>query len=111
MFDGVRVLMSNSERGRSALNVTDGEGWNAGANLLEVICDADCAGNQRTRRSLSSVLFYADGNLVECDVRGQNCISLSSGESEYVCMVGGVSDGRFLKHLWDSVHGLQCQLV
>ena len=76
-----------------------------------MICDADYAGNQRTRCSLSSVHFYVDGNLVESYVRGQMCISLPSGESEYVCMVGGVSEGMFLQHLWDFVSEGQCELV
>ena len=108
-YDG--VLMKETHSGKSVLNVTDGEGWDSDGSLLEVICDADYAGNQRTRRSLSSVHFYVNGNLVESYVRGQKCISLSSGESEYVCMVGGVSEGMFLKHLWDFISEGQCQLV
>jgi hypothetical protein len=66
-----------------------------GHHLMEVICDADYAGNRESRKSLSSTQLYLDGNLIESYVRSHKSIALSSGESEYVCMVGGVSEGLF----------------
>ena len=63
-------------------------------------CDADHAGQRDTRKSVSSVQIYLDGCLLESCVRSQRVIALSSGESEYVAMVGGCSEGLFLKHCW-----------
>ena len=37
---------------------------------------------------------------MESRVRSQKSISLSSGESEFVAMVGGCSDGLLVRHLW-----------
>ena len=74
-----------------------GDGSN---HLLEIICDADYAGQRDTRRSVSSVQLYLNGCLMESYVRCQRSIALSSGESEYVAMVGGCSKGLFLKHCW-----------
>ena len=48
---------------------------------------------------------------MESYVRAQKCISLSSGESEYVCMVGGVSEGIFVKALYEFITGVPCKLV
>ena len=70
------------------------------SHFLEVMCDADYAGQRDTRRSVSSVQLYLNGCLMESNVRCQRSIALSSGESEYVAMVGGCSEGLFLKHCW-----------
>ena len=32
-------------------------------HLIEIVCDADHAGNRATRKSISSVQIYLDGNL------------------------------------------------
>ena len=37
---------------------------------------------------------------MESRVRSQKSISLSSGESKFVAMVGGCSDGLLVRHLW-----------
>ena len=95
------ILLEHGPKGRSVLNVNeDTHEWedDSKANLLEVICDADYAGQQATRKSVSSVQLYLNGGLMEPYVRCQRCIALSSGESEYVAMVGGCSEGLFLKH-------------
>ena len=117
------LLMEATWPGRSVLNVngsssshddyvsSGGSGeHDEEKNLLEVICDADYAGNQRNRKSLSSVQFYMDGNLLESYVRSQKSIALSSGESEYVCMVGGVSEAMFLQHCWKFLTGKLCRI-
>ena len=62
-------------------------------HVMEVVCDADHAGNRSTRKSISSVQIYLDGNLMESCAPGQKSIALSSGESEYVCIHGGCSEG------------------
>ena len=117
------LLMESTWPGRSVLNVNgsssshDDYASSGGSgehdeekNLLEVICDADYAGNQKNRKSLSSVQFYMDGNLLESYVRSQKSIALSSGESEYVCMVGGVSEAMFLQHGWKFLTGKLCRI-
>ena len=107
------ILLKKSVKGTSVLNV---EGVVKNENdmrhhVMEVVCDADHAGNRSTRKSISSVHIYLDGNLMESYVRGQKSIALSSGESEYVCMVGGCSEGLFLKHCWNFMCGEDCMLI
>ncbi|CAK9116129.1 unnamed protein product, partial [Durusdinium trenchii] len=91
-------------RGRSMLNDDDNiYEWDLNEekkSMPEVVCDADHAGQRDTRKSVSSVQIYLDGCLLESCVRSQRVIALSSGESEYVAMVGGCSEGLFLKHCW-----------
>ena len=94
-YDG--LLLCNVKKGISALNTkgTRHENDADGHHLMEVICDADYAGNRESRKSVSPTQIYLDGNLIESYVRSQKSIALSSGESEYVCMVGGVSESLF----------------
>lgn len=96
------IFLESGPKGRSVLNIDHVEGErkfefeDGEKSLLEVFCDADYAGDQRTRRSVSSVQIYLDGNLMESYVRCQKSIALSSGESEYIAMVGGVSEALFI---------------
>ena len=95
------LLLEHGQRGKSVLNTNeDIYEWSVddSNHLLEVMCDA--AGQRDTRRSVSSVQLYLNGSLMESYVRCQRSIALSSGESEYVAMVGGCSEGLFLKHCW-----------
>lgn len=69
-------------------------------HLLEIVTDADYAGNKDDRKSAKSFQVFLDGNLMESRVRGQKSVSLSSTESEFVAMVGGCSDGLLVRHLW-----------
>ena len=73
---------------------------NGSNHLLEIVCDADYAGQPDTRRSVSFVHIYLNGCLMESYVRCQRSIAFSSGESEYVAMVGGCSEWLFIKHCW-----------
>ena len=79
-------------------------------HLIEVVTDADYAGNQHDRKSTSSFQIFIDGNLVESKVRSQKAISLSSGESEFVAMVAGCSEGLLIKYLWQKLAGAPCTL-
>ena len=111
-YGGVALL--KVDKGTSVLNVDNFQSEERGSrqHLMEIICDADHAGNRATRKSISSVQIYLDGNLMESYVRGQKSIALSSGESEYVCvMVGGCSEGLLLKHCWKFICGEECRLV
>ena len=97
---GYGIIIAKSVAGRSVLDVRDVEDCEAGPrHLLEVVCDADCAGNRNDRKSTSSFHLYLDGNLLESRVRSQRAIALRSGESEFVAMVSGSSDGMLAKHL------------
>ena len=104
-------------RGRSVLNIDNADGERSfefedgEKSLLEVVCDADYAGDQRTRRSVSSVQIYLDGNLMESYVRCQKSIALSSGKSEYIAMVGGVSEAMFIQHCWEFLTGDKPELM
>ena len=73
-------------------------------HLLEVVTDSDYAGDQNSRKSITSFQVFLDGNLMESRVRSQKSISLSSGESKYVAMVSGCSEGLFLRHVWSGTH-------
>ena len=44
---------------------------------------------------------------MESKVQSQKAVSLSSGESEFVAMVG-CSEGLLIKHLWDQLTGKKC---
>ena len=69
-------------------------------HLLEIVTDAVYAGNKNDRKSTTSFQVFLHGDLMESRVRSQKSISLSSGESEFVAMVGGCSDGLLVRHLW-----------
>ena len=111
------ILLEAGPKGRSVLNInnTDGERkfeFEDGEKcLLEVVCDAEYAGDQRTRRSVSSVQIYLDGNLMESYVRCQKSIALSSGEREYIAMVGGVSEAMFIQHCWEFLTEEKAEMV
>ena len=67
-----------------------------GKTCLESVTDADWAGCKRTRHSKSSIQVYLGGSLLCTIVRSQKNISLSSGESEFVAMVGGATEVSYI---------------
>ena len=69
--------------------------------ILESVTDSDWAGHRGDRRSRSSVQIYFGGSLMASYVRTQKNISLSSGESEFVAMVGGAGEAIYLKDCID----------
>ena len=69
--------------------------------ILESVTDSDWAGHREDRRSRSSVQIYFGGSLMASYVRTQKNISLSSGESEFVAMVGGAGEAIYLKDCID----------
>ena len=66
-------------------------------NLDEVFADADWAGNKETRKSLSSAVVFINGQYSYSYIRSQKTMSLSSGESEYYALSGGVSEALALR--------------
>ena len=75
-----------------------------------MVTDADYAGNKNDRRSTASFQIFIDGNLMESRVRSQKAIALSSGESEFVAIVAGCSDGLLIRHLWMAMVGEPCEM-
>ena len=64
--------------------------------MIESITDSDWAGCRRTRRSRSSIQLYVAGSLVGTMVRSQRSVSLSSGEAEFVALVGGMCEALYI---------------
>ena len=108
---GYGVMMDSRKRGQSVMDVRpEEEATEATEHLIEVVTDADDAGNKNDRRSTSSFQIFVDGNLVESRVRAQKAIALSSGESEFVAMVAGCSEGLLVRHLWNKLTGRSCAM-
>ena len=108
---GYGVMMDSRKRGQSVMDVREEEeAIEHSQHLLEVITDADYAGNKNDRKSTSSFQIFMDGNLIESKVRAQKSIALSSGESEFVAMVAGSSEGLLVRHLWNKMTGVQCTM-
>ena len=108
---GYGVRIDSKSRGQSVMDMrcsVDVEPLEQ--HLIEVVTDADYAGNQHDQKSTSSFQIFMDGNLVESKVRSQKAISLSSGESEFVAMVAGCSEGLLIKYLWQKLAGAPCTL-
>ena len=98
--EGYGVRISARAKGQSVMNVMGSdEVEDKERRLLEVVTDADYAGDRNDRRSTTSFQVFIDGNLMESRVRAQKAISLSFGESEFVAVVAGSSDGLLIKHL------------
>ena len=77
-------------------------------HLVEVVPDADYAGNRNDRRSATSFQIFIDGNPMEPRVRVQKAIALPSGESEFAALVAGCSDGLLIRRLWMAMVGEPC---
>lgn len=74
-------------------------------HLVEILTDADYAGNRDDRKSATSFQIYIDGGLSESRVRTQKSKALSSGES---AVVAGCSDGMLMKRLLNKMTGGSC---
>ena len=109
------ILFEHGAKGRCMLNTDDNiYEWDIdqdSKSVIEVICDADYAGQRDSRKSVSSVQIFLNGCLVESYVRSQRSIALSSGESEYVAMVGGCSEGIFIRHCWQFLTDEEAEMV
>ena len=106
------LLIKSSRCGKSMLDMREMQDVEVKkVHLLEVVTDSDYAGDQNSRKSITSFQVFLDGNLMESRVRSQKSISLSSGESEYVAMVSGCSEGLFLRHVWSFIRGHTPALV
>ena len=108
---GFGVRLSSRAKGQTIMDVREAEETeDKGKHLLAVVCDSGYAGNRHDRKSTSSFQILLDGNLMESRVRFQKSISLSSGEAEFVSMVGGCSDGLLVRHLWMKMVVEPCEM-
>ena len=100
------LLIKSSRCGKSMLDMREMQEIEVKkVHVMEVVTDSDYAGDQNSRKSITSFQVFLDGDLMESRVRSQKSISLSSGESEYVAMVSGCSEGLFLRRVWSFIRG------
>ena len=64
-------------------------------------CDSDFAGDNDTRKSISGYIIYLNGMIVSYRSKGQNIVTLSSTEAEYVAATDMMIDILFIKHIMD----------
>ena len=94
------IKMKFTKKSKSVLDLRDVEDMQEkNTHVLEVITDVDHGGYRESRKSLTSYQVYLDGNLMESKVRRQKSIALSSGESEFVAIIGGASEAFFMKQI------------
>ena len=94
---GYGVRLEERRKGQSMMDFREVEEVeDAEKHLVEVVADSDHAGNKNDRKSTTSMQVFIDGNLIDSKVRSQKAIALSSGESEFMALVAGCSEGRLL---------------
>ena len=88
----------------------DKDDW-TGKHLIEAVSDSDFAGDQTTRRSISSGQVYVNRALILSFVRGQKAITLSSGEAEYMALTATTSEAIHIKNMWEYMTRADANLV
>ena len=68
-----------------------------------VLCDADHASDEETRRSTSSAQAFVGQHLIDTESIKQQVIALSSGEAEFFAIGLGAAAGLFL---WQVIEGI-----
>lgn len=74
-----------------------------GEEVLKVFTDADWAGEKLDRKSTSGFIVKVFGCTVSWSSSKQQCVALSSTESEYVALAKGVAEGCWVKNLLNEV--------
>ena len=97
------MRLEERKKGQSMIEIE--EVGDAEEHLVEIVTDSDHAGYKNDRTSTSSMQVFLDGNLIDSKVRGQKAIALSSGESEFMALVAGCSEGMLVRHLWNRITG------
>eukprot|EP00435_Cladocopium_sp_Y103_P058260 s42_g20.t1 len=70
-------------------------------NTIRVFCDADFAGDLKTRRSTTGIVAMLGACCVKHSSNLQSTVSLSSGESEFYALVSAASIGLGIKAMLD----------
>ena len=108
---GYGVRLEERKKGQSVMDLRGTEEVEeAPKHLVEAVTDSDHAGNKNDRKSTTSTQIFIDGNLIDSKVRSQKAIALSSGESEFMALVAGCSEGMLVRHLWKMITGEECQM-
>lgn len=92
----LRYLSGNTEQGIVYRNTKK-------SNIIEAFCDADYAGDPKTRKSTTGyVILYADGAISWCS-RKQPVIALSSTEAKYIAAAECCKELLYLKSLFEEI--------
>ena len=82
-----------------------------------VMTDADWAGDVKDRRSYSGIAVCVKGSVentwypVYASSKKQNMVSLSSGESELMALVGGACEGIATRDQWSKLCKCSCGMI
>lgn len=66
-------------------------------SMLTCFCDSDWASDKTDRKSVSGYLFYLYDNLLLWSTKKQNCVSLSTTESELVALCSALTEGLWVQ--------------
>jgi hypothetical protein len=78
-------------------------GQNTNPDTIVAFSDADYAGDVDTRRSTSGFVFILNGAAVTWSSRRQNCVALSTMESEYIAASETSREAVWLRRLLDQI--------
>lgn len=96
-------------KGTIGLGICYDAAWKTG--VLEAYSDADYASDIATRKSISGIVIkYSKGAIVWAS-RRQDCISLSTTESEYIASSEAAKDIVWLKRLFNEISPLKTEPV
>ena len=87
----IKYVLDTEGYGLKLKPVSEDEVWK-----LTAYTDSDWAGNQESRISVSGYILYFASVAVAWRSRGQNSVSLSSSEAEYVALSECMKDVRFV---------------
>jgi hypothetical protein len=74
-----------------------------GCKLQDRLFFSNYASNKDTRKSVSGFVVYYMGALISWKSKGQNCVTMSSTEAEYVAMCSCAIEMMFIKQVVESI--------
>lgn len=98
----LRYLKTTSTYGIVYLKGKQGDG-----DELLVYCDADYAGDRATGKSTSGIITLLNDGIITWSTRKQDCIALSTLESEYVAICEAAKETAWLRELLNELHHAQ----